>query len=184
LSSWVAFSRASFESLVFFDLVLDFGELVLALLVAELLLDRLHLLVEVVLALGLLHLALDARADALFHLQNRDFALHQPEHLLEPLGDRWRLEDQLLVGNLDRQVRGDGVGELGVVLDLLDHADDLGRHFLVELYIVLELVDDRARQRLGFDLLAARIREHDGGSLVVFGTIGVVLDLRARSALD
>ena len=52
-------------------------------------------------------------------------------------------------------MRGDGVGELGVVLDLLDHADDFRRHLLVELHIVLELVDDRARQRLGLDLLAA-----------------------------
>jgi hypothetical protein len=50
--------------------------------------------------------ALDARADALLHLQDRDFALNQAEHLLEPLGDRRRLQDQLLVGNLDREVRG------------------------------------------------------------------------------
>ena len=67
------------------DLFLDLGELVLAVLVAELLLDRLHLLVEIVFALRLLHLALDARADALLDLQHRDFALHQPEHLLQPL---------------------------------------------------------------------------------------------------
>ena len=70
------------------DLVFEFGEFVAAFLVAKLLLDRLHLLVEVVLALGLLHLALDARADALLDLQDGDFALHQAEHLLEPLGDR------------------------------------------------------------------------------------------------
>src|SRR5215475_7536174 len=166
------------------DLVLDLGELVFALFVAELLLNRLHLLVEVILALSLLHLALDARADALLHLQDRDLALHQAEHFLEPLGDRRRLQDQLLVGNLDREVRGDGVGKLGVILDLLDHADDLEWHLLVQLHIVLKLVDDRACQRLGLDLLAARIREHDGGGLVVFGTLGVTLDLRARSAFD
>ena len=136
------------------DLVFELGELVLAVLVAELLLDRLHLLVEVVLALRLLHLPLDARADALLDLQHRDFALHQAEHLLQPLGDRRRLQDLLLVGNLDREMRRDRVGELGVVLDLLDDADDFGRHLLVELHIVLELVDDRARQRFGLDLLA------------------------------
>ena len=130
------------------DLVLELGELVLAVLVAQLLLDRLHLLVEVVLALGLLHLALDARADALLDLQHGDFTLHQGEHLLEPFGDRRRLQDLLLLGNLDREMRRDRVGELGVVLDLLDDADDLGRDLLVELHIVLELVDDRARQAL------------------------------------
>ena len=69
------------------DLLFEFGEFVLAVFVAEFLLDRLHLLVEVVLALRLLHLALDARADALLDLQHRDFALHQAEHLLQPLGD-------------------------------------------------------------------------------------------------
>ena len=161
LSSCVAFSRASFESLVFLILSSSLGELVAAFLVAELLLDRLHLLVEVVLALGLLHLPLDAGADALLDLQHRDFALHQAEHLLEPLGDRRGLQDRLLVGNLDGEMRGDGVGELGVVLDLLDHADNLGRHLLVELHVVLELGDDRARERLGFDLLADDVGEHD-----------------------
>ena len=75
------------------DLVFELGELVAAFLVAELLLDRLHLLVEIVLALRLLHLALDARADALLDLQHGDFALHQAEHLLEPLGDGRRFED-------------------------------------------------------------------------------------------
>ena len=70
------------------------ASLVLAVLVAQLLLDRLHLLVEIVLALRLLHLALDARADALLDLEHGDFALHQPEHLFQPLGDGGRLQDQ------------------------------------------------------------------------------------------
>jgi hypothetical protein len=42
-------------------------------------------------------------------------------------------------------VRGHGVGELGIVLDLLDDADHLGRHPLVELRVALELIGDRAR---------------------------------------
>ena len=58
------------------DLVFELGEFVATFLVAQLLLDRLHLLVQVVLALGLLHLALDARADALLDLQTRRF--HSP----------------------------------------------------------------------------------------------------------
>ena len=184
LSSWVAFSARLLRELGLLDLVFDLGELVLAFLVAELLLDRLHLLVEVILALGLLHLALDARADALLDLQHGDFALHQAEHLLQPLGDGRRLQDHLLVGNLDREMRGHRVGELGIVLDLLDHADHFRRHLLVQLHIVLELVDDRARKRLGLDLLAAGVRQHDGVGLIVLGAVGVVLDLGARSALD
>ena len=104
------------------DALLELGEIVLAVLVAELLLDRLHLLVEIIFALRLLHLPLDARADALLDLQHRDFALHQREALLQPLGDRGRLEHVLLVGDLDREMRSDRIGELGVVLDLGDRA--------------------------------------------------------------
>ena len=153
------------------DLLLDLGELILAFLVAELLLDRLHLLVEVVLALRLLHLALDARADALFHLQHGDLALHHAEHLFQPLGDGGRLQDQLLVGNFYRQMRGHGVGELGIVLDLLDDADHFGRNLLVELHIVLELIDDRARKRFGLDLLAGGVGEHERGGFIIFGAV-------------
>ena len=67
------------------DLLFEIGELVATFVVAELLLDRLHLLVEIILALGLLHLALDARADALLDLQHGDLALHQAQHLLQAL---------------------------------------------------------------------------------------------------
>ena len=64
------------------------GGLVAAVLaLAELLLDRLHLLVEVVFALGLLHLALDARADALFHLEHGDLGFHEAHRLFKPLLD-------------------------------------------------------------------------------------------------
>ena len=166
------------------DLVFQLGELVATVLVAELLLDRLHLLVEVVLALGLLHLPLDAGADALFHLQDRDLALHQAEHLLQALGDGPGLEDALLVRDLDGEMRGDGVGELGVVVDLLNDADDLRRHLLVELHIALELGDDRAGERLRLDLLAGVVGERDGVGFVVVGLFGVLDDTGALGALD
>ena len=156
------------------DLLFEFGDLVLAVLVAEFLLDRLHLLVEIVLALRLLHLALDARADALFHLQNGDFALHQAEHLFQPLGDARYLQDHLLVRNLDGKMRRHRIGKLGVILDLLDDADDFRRNLLVELHVAFELIDDRARQRFGLDLIARGIGEHDRLGLVVILAVGVV----------
>ena len=65
------------------DAILELGHLVAAVLAfAELLLDRLQLLVQVVLALRLLHLALDAVANPFFDLEDPDFALHVAEHLL------------------------------------------------------------------------------------------------------
>ena len=148
-SSPSAFSRASLGELGLLDLLLDLGEVVAAFLaVAELLLDRLHLLVQVVLALRLLHLTLDAAPDLPLDLQHGDLALHQREDALQPLGDRGDLEDLLLLGDLDGEMRGDGVGELGIVLDLARGAEHLGRDLLVELHVALELRDDRAGERL------------------------------------
>ena len=133
------------------DLLFELGDVVALVRVAELLLDRLHLLVQIVLALRLLHLALDARTDLALDLQHGDLALHERVDALQPLGDRRGLEDLLLVGDLDREVRGDGVGELRVVLDLRDVAEHLRRDLLVELHIALELRHRRTGERL--DLL-------------------------------
>ena len=65
------------------DLLLDLLDVGALFAFAELLLDRLDLLVQVVLALALLHLALDAAADALFDLQDVDLALELLEQVLE-----------------------------------------------------------------------------------------------------
>ena len=154
-SSPRALSRASLVSLVFLIRCLELGRLVLAVLeLAQLLLDRLHLLVEVVLALRLLHLPLDAGADALFHLQDGDLALHEAVEPLQALGQAAGLEQLLLVGDLQRQMRRHGVGELRRIVDLRQRDQDLGRHLLVELHILLELGHHRAHQRLGLAHLA------------------------------
>ncbi len=166
------------------DLVFELGQLVAAVLVAELLLDRLHLLVEVVLALRLLHLTLHAGADPLLDLQDGDFALHQAEHLLEPLGDRRDLEDRLLVGDLDGEMRGDRIGELRRLVDLGHRRDDLGRDLLVELHVVLELGDHRAGKRLRLDLVAERIGKSLGLGLVEVLGPGIGLDVGPARALD
>ena len=105
--------RASLRQLRLADLLGQLGELVAALLalVAELALDRLQLLVEIIFALRLLHLALDAAADLLLDLQHAELALHEGEHHLEPLR-RIELDQQrLLVGDLDREVGRDRIGE-------------------------------------------------------------------------
>ncbi len=158
------------------DALLEFGEVVLAVLVAELLLDRLHLLVEIILALRLLHLALDARADALLHLQDGDFAFHQGETFLQPLADGVRLQDRLLVENLDGEMRSHRIGELGIVLDLIDRGHDLGRDLLVELHIALEFGHDGARQSLDLDLIGRLVGNGIG--------IGLVEIVRPRIAMD
>ena len=166
------------------DLLLELLDVVALVAVAEFLLNGLHLLIQIVLALRLLHLALDARADLLLDLQDGDLALHQRVDALEPLGERGDLEHFLLVGDLDGQVRGDRVGELGVVLDLADGAEHLGRDLLVELDVALELGDRRARQRLDLVLGADRLGDALDLRLEVVGVVDVAHHLGARGALD
>ncbi len=141
------------------DALLHLGQLVAAVLVAvaQLLLDRLQLLVQIVLALGLLHLALDAAADALLHLQHADLAFHEGEDALEAMDDALGLQQLLLLGDLQAEMGGDRVGELALVLDLVDRDQHLRRDLLVELDVLLELGDHRAGERLDFLALVVAV---------------------------
>ncbi|EGE55682.1 hypothetical protein RHECNPAF_890098 [Rhizobium etli CNPAF512] len=167
------------------DALFQFAHLVAAFLaVAELLLDRLHLLIEVIFALGLFHLALDARADALFDLQDRDLAFHEAESLFETLLDAGGFQHLLLLGDLDRQVRCDRIGELGIVVDLAGSADHFGGNLLVELHIALEFGNDRARQSFQLDRIVVGLLEHMAERLVEILAAGIGIDLGARAAFD
>ena len=151
---------------------------------AQLALDRLHLLVQIVFALGLLHLALHARADLLLDLQDRDFALHQAIDLLQPLGHVEGFQKALLVGDLDRQMGGDRVRQLGRIGDLGDGTEGLGRDLLVQLHIVLELLDHGAQHGLGLRGLARFVLDLDGLGLEILLTVGEAGQTRAALALD
>ena len=84
----------------FLDFLLDFGGFVAAVLgFAQFLLDRLELFVQIVLALGLLHLSLDPVADLLLNLQNADFGFHVGVNLLQPVCHQFGFQKLLLFGN-------------------------------------------------------------------------------------
>ena len=83
------------------------------------------------------------------------------------------LEQLLLLGDLQRQVRGDRVGELGRLVDLVDRDQHLGRHLLVELDVLLELRDHGARQRLELGALGrASSIDRLGVGLEELGLVG------------
>ena len=76
-----------FGQLGLFDLLFKLGNFVGAFFaIAQFLLDRLHLLVEVILALRPLHLGFDAGFDLFLDLQHGHFALHVAIDLLKALG--------------------------------------------------------------------------------------------------
>ena len=167
------------------DAAFHLGHLVTTVLaVTKLLLDRLHLLVEIILPLGLLHLPLDAGADALLNLKNRDLAFHEAERLLQPALDRDGREHVLLFRDLDRQVRSDRIGELRVVVDLAGGADHFGRNLLVEFDVVFKLGNHRARQRLDLHRVFLRLGKFDSARFIIVVAIRVLHDLGACASFD
>ena len=110
--------------------------------------------VEVILALGFLHLAFDARFDLLLDGQNGNFALHERKHLLKAFGDFELLKQLLLFRDFDREMMRDGIGQFSRLIDLADGSQSLLRNILVELEISLELFGDGADKCLGRVLVA------------------------------
>ena len=97
--------------------LVDLGLLRVAL--AELLLDRLQLLAQEVLALALLHLGLDLRLDLRAELEHLELAVQDRRDLAQPLLDVDRLEQLLALLGLDAaQRRGDEMGERARVVDV------------------------------------------------------------------
>ena len=139
-----------------------------AVVVAELLLDRLHLLAQEVLALLLLRARLDVVADLAPHLQLGEALALKLERAGEPLGHVEHLQqlDLLLVGQV-RRVAG-GVGQRA----RLDDRADERRHAAVVAAELEELLDDGA-------VLALELARPAVDRLVV----GVRLDLDAQVAV-
>ena len=169
----------------FLDLVFEVREFVRRVFhLAEFLLNGLHLLIQVVLALALLHLRFDATADALLDLQHVDLALDHAEDLLESRFHVLDLEDALLLAELQRHVRGDRVGEAARLVDAGQRRQDLGRHLLVELHVLLELRNDRTHEYVDFAFIVAVFlgQQCDCGLEMVADINGI--DQCAFAALD
>ncbi len=99
------------------DLLLEVVDLVALLVLApQFLLDRLHLLVEVVLLLRLLHLLLHARLDPAVHLELVHLGLEDGGDAVEALEGRHHLEQVLLLLDAHQQVRGDRVRQAAGVV--------------------------------------------------------------------
>ena len=127
-SSELAFSRASFgmpAALMRFSSSTDLVRRVVEL--AKFLLNGLHLLIQVVLALALLHLLFDAATDALFDLQHIHLALDDGQHVLQALAHVRDLENFLLLRELQGHVRGDGIRQASCLFDAGQRGQDLRR---------------------------------------------------------
>ena len=128
-----------------FDLLAELVDLgLLRVVLAELALDRLELLAEDVLPLGLVHLGLDLALDLPLELQDLDLAGEERRDELEPLDDVDRLEELLAL--LGRHVRavGDHVGEQAGLADVAGRDRGLRRDRGARLDVLLDLAPGRS----------------------------------------
>jgi hypothetical protein len=151
---------------------------------AELALDRPHLLPEIELLLVLRQLRLDLALDLRAELEELDLAIQDRRQPLQARSDVQRVEEVLLLLERDVQIRRDQVGDLARVLDVHHHELQLvgqirdHRHELREL--VHEVRLDGVEVLRGLVLVHQRPRAADEEGIV----LEVVLDLDAAQSLD
>ena len=117
---------------------------------AQLLLDGLHLFVQVVLALALLHLRLHAAANLALDLEHVDLAAHEAHQIFHALARISGLQHDLLLLERKLHVRGNRVGQPAGVVQPRHAGQRFGRNVLVQLHVRLELAQQRAAQRFHF----------------------------------
>ena len=168
-----------------FDLaaqLLDFLGLLVAF--AELLLDRLHLLAQEVLALVLADLGLHLRLDARSELEDLELLDQDPVQRVHPRADVERRQDLLLHRRADgRQARRDEVGELAGIGDVGGERLEVVGQQRRQRDDLLEIALDVALERVDLEviLVAALVGGHgDRGAQVRPG----LDDAIERDALD
>ena len=128
---------------------------------AKLLLDRLELLAQEVLALVLADLGLDLRLDARAELEDFQLLDQDPVERVHAGADVERREDLLLDRRPDgRQARGDEIGQLAGVGDVGGERLQVVRQQRRERHHLLEIALDVALQRVDLEavLVAQQIR--------------------------
>ena len=115
---------------------------------AQLFLDGLDLLVEVVLFLRALHLPLDARLDVAVEVELFDFHVEHVGNARKAGGGVEDAEKFLLFLNAELQVGGDDVGKLGRLVHAHGGDDGLVVERLLQLDVLLEEVGDALHQLL------------------------------------
>ena len=104
--------------------------------------------------------------------------------MLEAPRDGAHLEDLLFLLELERQMRGDGVGETAAVVDPRHRRQDLRRDLLVELHVLVELREQRPAHRLDLVRFSGVAGQRRRFGRQVFAFVGDAHDARAMRAFD
>ncbi len=148
---------------------------------AQLALDNLQLLGQVVLTLGLIHLLVDAVLDAAVQLGDLDLVREHAAQALEAVERIRRLQQLLPLRHLADDLRRQEVGEMPGIRGALDHVQHLGRKIAVDVGVLKGQVLDLADHRRRFIRVDRRFddvfrRRHEERSLV--------LDIEQAEAAD
>ena len=145
--------------------------------IAQLFLNRLHLLVQIIFALGFFHLAFDTIADTLFHLQDANLAFHDAIDSFQTFFYILDFQQFLFFDDFHRQMRGDRICNFTGFLDLVYGNHHFRRNFLVQLDIMFKLLNGcfTKRDKLGFAALLIfqlyRLTCHIGAAFIKAGHI-------------
>jgi hypothetical protein len=153
---------------------------------AELLLDRLELLAEQVLALRLVELALDLRRDLALNLEERDLVLEELVHGPQALLEVHRLQDLLRLFRLKGEVGRNQIREARPVLERRGDQHDLRGDRLAELDNLLEVGPHGAQEGLQLEIAGGRggLLEARDARAQEWLLLHEVLDSRACQPLD
>ena len=154
------------------DLLAELVDLgLLRVVLAELALDRLELLAEDVLALGLVHLGLDLALDLPLELEDLDLSGEERGDELQALDDVHRLEQLLALRGVHVGAVRDHVGEQARLGDVACGDGGLGRDRGAVRDVLLHLRLDGAHERLDLDAGRRRLLEvlHLGAEVRVGG---------------
>ena len=167
------------------DAVLERVEIALvAVVLAELLLDRLELLAKDVLALVFPHLLFDLRVDPLAHLEDLELAGEKAQHLADALLHVDRLEQPRLLLHRRVEVRRHEIGERARRLDRIDERARLARQLGHQLDDLLRDVAQAHRERLGLVVLEPGLLEALHLRLEVRPRLRHLVELDAREPLQ
>ena len=162
------------------------GQVFAAVVLAQFVLNGLHLLAKQELALLLVHVGAHLRADFLAQLEHLDFLLEVVEHEVGALAEARRSEDGLLLVGARLQVRGDKVDEERRAFDVLDGEGGLARQVRREMHdLDGQLLQHRhAGAALRVVLVERRLVERGHLGAQVGLRLDVFLYLKPTAALD
>ena len=136
------------------DLLFEFAGLVRRFVhLSQFFLNRLHLLIEVILALRLLHLLFNAPANAFLDLEDIHLGAHETHQVFEARFDRGDFQNLLLLAQFHAHVRGDGVREPARLIDPGEGSQHLGGNLPAQRHVLFKVRRSAAHQRLRFALI-------------------------------